>query len=151
MSCGKANIQSANPPSHPEPNISPISKLHEPKEHTEKEPRKQQEQSSFKEHSLRLSELPDWIKGENGLREANSIALKPPCSDNRRAIEDNTAIVASIEKLAWWARTVAAIVAEATAWTWHSQPFRTTQKFNLEKLKWDVGFSRFKAPTLRNW
>lgn len=117
MSCGKANVQSANPPSQPEPDISAIPKLHESKEYTEEKPGKQHDESGLKKHSLRLSDLPDGIKGEYGLREANSIVFKPACSDCRSAAEENTAVVGSIEKLAWWACTEAAIVAEAIAWT----------------------------------
>lgn len=77
MSCGKANVQSANPPSHPEPDISAIPKLHESKEYAEGEPRKQQDESGLKKHSLRLRYLLDGIKGDYGLREANSIVLEP--------------------------------------------------------------------------
>lgn len=117
MSCSKANIQSANPPSHPEPDISAIPKLHKSKEYAEEEPRKQHDESGLKKHSLRLRNLPDGIKGEYGLRETNSITLEPPCSDGRSAAEENTAVVDSIKKLAWWACTQAAIVAEAIAWT----------------------------------
>lgn len=117
MSCRKANIQSANPPSHPEPDISAIPKLHKSKEYAEKEPTKQHDQSSLKKHSLRLRDLPDGIKGEYDLWETNSRVLEPACSNGRSTAENNTAVAGSIEKLPWWACTEAAIVAEAIAWT----------------------------------
>lgn len=87
MSCSKANIQSANPPSYPEPDISAVSKLHKSKEYAEEEPWKQHDKSGLKKHSLRLRDLPDGIKGEYGLRETNGIVLEPPCSNGRSAAE----------------------------------------------------------------
>lgn len=81
MTSGKAEVQSANPPSNPEPDISAISKLHESQKQAEGEPRNQHYKSSLKKHGLRLREPPERIEGENGRREASTIAFNSAYDD----------------------------------------------------------------------
>lgn len=70
MPSGKANIQSANPPSKPEPNAPAIvAKLHKPQKEAKEKPRQQKHKRGFQEDGLGLRELLNGVKGEDGLRE----------------------------------------------------------------------------------
>lgn len=94
MPGGEANVQSADPPSEPEPNApSIVAKLRESEKNTEHEPRQEQNQSGFQEHGLGLRELLDGVELEERLGEAERVEVNAPVRRDRRVSREEHAPV----------------------------------------------------------
>lgn len=94
MPGGEANVQSADPPSEPEPNAPTIvAELRESEKNTEHEPRQKQSQSGFQEHGLGLRELLDRVELEERFGEAERVEVNSPVRRDRRVRREEHAPV----------------------------------------------------------
>lgn len=73
MAGGETEIPSANPPPDLEPNTPPLIQPPKSNRSTEQQPWKYSYKRRLKEHRLRLRELPNGIKREEGFEENGSV------------------------------------------------------------------------------
>lgn len=124
MPSGKANIQSANPPSHPEPDAPPIiPNLCQPQKQAKHKPREQQNKRGLQEYSLGLCKLFDGIEREDALRYSKGVRVLGDAvvgGDGGVRREENAGVAGKVLKIPNCTSTVASIVAEAVCWAAHS-------------------------------
>jgi hypothetical protein len=124
MLSGKANIQSANPPSQPEPDAPPIiPELGKPQEQAKHKPRKQQHKRGLQEHGLGLRQLPDGVEGEDALRYAKVVTVGVDAAvggDGGVGREEDAAVVGPVQQMPNCTSALASIVADAVCWAAHS-------------------------------
>lgn len=124
MFSGKANIQSANPPSQPEPDAPPIiPELGKPQEQAKHKPRKQQRKRGLQEHGLGLRQLLDGVEGEDALRYAEVVTVGFDAAvggDGGVRREEDAAVGGPVQQMPNCTSAVASIVADAVCWAAHS-------------------------------
>lgn len=115
MPSGKANIQSANPPSEPKPNaFAIIAKLHEPEEKAETKPREEHDDRRLQENRLGLREFLDGVKFEDSRWEAHCIVGNAGvCGNGRVGRKQYAAVGCPVQQMSHWAGALAAIVNDA--------------------------------------
>lgn len=121
MPTGKRNVQSANPPSEIEPNAPSIAaELHEPQEHTEREPRENQHQSGLQEDRLRLRELLDRVELEDPLGKRNGVKVNSTVGGDRRVrrVED-APLGGPVKQVSDVAGAEASVVNHGVRWARH--------------------------------
>lgn len=75
MPSGEEDIESSNPPTEIEPDITTVAELGESEEEAKEQPGEKHHERGFEEDSLRLRELPDPIEGEYRLGERYSAVV----------------------------------------------------------------------------
>lgn len=115
MPSGKANIQSANPPSELKPNaIAIIVTLHEPEEEAEAKPREEHDERCLQENRLGLREFLNGVKFEDGLGEAHCIVGNAGvCGNGRASRELYAAVGCPVQHMSHWAGALATIENDA--------------------------------------